>query len=84
MMSEMERRTQLVQKETEKSINETRGMVIGLAAVLASLPEVATLDVAKVKELSRRLTSGQLSSIELNRGVDLILKAMASVRSTPS
>jgi len=83
-MSEMERRTQLVQKETEKSINETRGMVIGLAAVLASLPEVATLDVAKVKELSRRLTSGQLSSIELNRGVDLILKAMASVRSTPS
>lgn len=58
-MSEMERRAAaMALKQLGESVDETRGMVAAITAVLASLPEFKTLDLAKAKELSRQISRG--------------------------
>lgn len=80
-MSDMERRAaEYALKQFAQNADETRGMVVALAAIIASTPEFKAIDLEKAKELARQMSNDH----SLSRGRASMFDVLKAVQAKPS
>lgn len=80
-MSDMERRAaEFALKQLGQNADETRGMLVALAAVVASMPEFKSADLLKAKELALQMSRDH----SLSHGRNSMLEILKTIQNAPS